>query len=330
MKYEQKWQTQCEMLANRIGKNRRQLKTWVRANNIFCYRVYDRDIPEIPLVIDWYDGFVYAAEYDRPNDYSMEEHSQWIDRLIQTVANIFGVDKDKVFLKTRKRQRGDTQYQPQSSLHTKRIVREGGCKFFVNFTDYIDAGLFLDHRATRALVGEQAKGKRFLNLFSYTGAFTVHAAKGGASTSTSVDMSNTYNAWALDNMQLNDIATQPHEILREDIYEFLNTTIRRRVRSRGLYDIAVVDPPTFSNSKKMDKTWDVQRDHAWLLKAVLQSMNVGGKIYFSTNFRKFILDKQLTQYATFQEITHKTIPRDFRNKKIHRCWEISCTQQTVT
>jgi 23S rRNA G2069 N7-methylase RlmK/C1962 C5-methylase RlmI len=225
----------------------------------------------------------------------------------------------RVFFKRRQRQVGKSQYTRQEGSGGMLEVHEGGHRFLVNLSDYVDTGLFLDHRQTRAMVQAEADGKQFLNLFGYTGAFTVCAAAGGARSTTTVDLSQTYLDWARRNLQLNGLSGQQHQLVRDDAVAFLR---HRAGRREPPFELAVVDPPTFSNSKRLTDVWDVQQHHAELLNLVLQQMVVGGKVYFSTNLRRFKLHEEAIKDATIREITKWTIPPDFRNKRVHRCWTL--------
>ncbi|HVX11345.1 MAG TPA: bifunctional 23S rRNA (guanine(2069)-N(7))-methyltransferase RlmK/23S rRNA (guanine(2445)-N(2))-methyltransferase RlmL [Pirellulales bacterium] len=311
---------QAELFARRLAARARHLRRWPTKRGISCYRLYDRDVPEIPLVVDRYEECLHLAEYERPHDRSPAEHADWLDLMAKTSAEALDVSKVNVFLKRRERQRGLNQYERFAEQGRTEVVHEGGLKFRVNLSDYLDTGLFLDHRITRSLVRDVAAGKRFLNLFGYTGSFTVYAAAGGAKATTTVDLSNTYLEWAEDNLRLNNLAGPTHRFIRDDAVGFLNFH-----RPGAAYDLAVVDPPTFSNSKKTDYVWDVQRDHVDLLNRVAALMSPGGVIYFSTNSRRFKLDEAALAGMTWREISRQTVPEDFRNRRIHRCWRMIAT-----
>ncbi len=307
---------QAEVFRNRLVKMARHLRRWPK-RGVTCYRLYDRDIPEVPLVVDRYEHLLHLAEYDRPHDRSPGRHSDWLDLMADTAADALGVGPADVFMKRRSRQRGLTQYQRQGEGARTFEVGEGGLKFIVNLSDYLDTGLFLDHRITRSMVRGEAAGKRLLNLFAYTGAFTVYAAAGGAASTVTVDRSNTYLDWAGRNMALNGFAGPAHRFVRADAMAFLADH-----KPGPAYDLAVVDPPTFSNTKGSDEFWDVQRDHAGLLDSLLRLMSPGGVIFFSTNFRRVKFAETDLAGATVREISRQTVPDDFRNKRIHRCWRI--------
>ncbi|MDP6635382.1 MAG: bifunctional 23S rRNA (guanine(2069)-N(7))-methyltransferase RlmK/23S rRNA (guanine(2445)-N(2))-methyltransferase RlmL [Phycisphaerae bacterium] len=308
---------QAEMFANRLAKQARHLRKWPAKRGITCYRLYDRDIPEIPLAVDLYEGRLHIAEYDRPHNRTPGQHVDWLEKMASAAGERLEIPPDKIFLKTRRRQRGANQYERMSEGGSRATVSEGGCKFLVNLSDYIDTGLFLDHRITRGMVRDEAAGKRMLNLFAYTGAFSVYAADGGAVGVTTVDLSNTYLDWARANFRVNEIGGEHYRFVRSGAMEFL--------RDHGpgdFYDLAVVDPPTFSNSKSTEGDFDIQRDYAELLGGLVRLMSPGGVIYFSTNFKRFKFDQSVLAGCTCREISKQTIPEDFRNKRIHRCWRI--------
>jgi 23S rRNA G2069 N7-methylase RlmK/C1962 C5-methylase RlmI len=271
----------------------------------------------VPLVVDRYEDALHLAEFERPHERTAAEHADWLDLMARTAANALEVSPELAFMKHRSRQRGDAQYERVSEEQVVRTVQEGGLKFQVNLSDYLDTGLFLDHRITRGMVSDAAAGKRFLNLFAYTGSFTVYAAAGGAASTTTVDLSANYLDWAAENLRINGLAGLQHRFVREDSGEFLAS-----LGHKDVFDLAVVDPPTFSNSKRLEFDWDVQRDHAPLLNKLIQHMSQGGVIYFSTNSRRFKLDETALIGVTIREISKQTVPEDFRNKRIHRCWRL--------
>lgn len=308
---EQRAGEHAEMLANRLRKRARHLGLWAQRQGVTCYRVYDRDIPEIPLIVDWYDGRLYVARYERRREYP----SAWVQAMLAAAAGALGVPEDAVYLKERRRQRGSAQYERLDRTGERFIVREGRCRFWVNLRDYLDTGLFLDHRDTRVRVGHEAAGARFLNLFCYTGAFTVHAAVGGARETVSVDLSHTYLDWARDNLALNRVSGSAHALVREDVLVFLR-------HARPGFDLAVLDPPTFSNSKKMRDVLDIQRDHVRLIDATLALLRPGGVLYFSTGARHFKLDRERLRATAIDDVTEQTTPEDFRGRRPHRCWRL--------
>ncbi len=312
---------QAEEFANRLRKLARHLRRWPTKRGITCYRLYERDIPEIPLVVDRYEDALHIAEFERPHDRTAAEHADWLDFMVRTAAETLDVPRELTFLKHRARQRGAKQYERVDRREALRVVNEGGLKFQVNLSDYLDTGLFLDHRQTRAMVRDLAEGKNFLNLFAYTGAFTVYAAAGGASKTTSVDLSATYQDWTTENLKLNGLSGPQHRFMRSDAGEFL-ASLAEGVQ----YDLAVVDPPTFSNSKSLEHDWDIQRDHAALLQQVIAHLSPEGLIFFSTNSRRFKLDEAALAGVTIREISKQTVPEDFRNQRIHRCWRIAKKQ----
>ncbi len=309
---------QATEFGNRLSKLARHLRRWPTKRGITCYRIYDRDIPEVPLAVDRYEDALHIAEYERPHVRTPAEHADWLDLMVKTAAEVLETAKENVFVKHRQRQRGAAQYDRVADQQVLRVVHEGGLKFQVNLSDYVDTGLFLDHRITRSMVRELASGARVLNLFCYTGAFTVYAASGGAAETVSVDLSANYLEWVEENLRLNGFSVgEQHQLVRADSRDFVESLSRER-----LFDIAVVDPPTFSNSKRLEDDWEVQRDHGPLLASVLKILQPGGIMFFSTNSRRFKLDEAALSGATVREITKQTIPEDFRNKRIHRCWRI--------
>ena len=300
------------MLANRIRKNVKRLRKWRKRDAVSCYRVYDRDIPEIPLAVDVYDEHLHVARYARREPPPRE----WLDAMVAAAAEALEVDAGRVFVKVRERQRGRQQYERVTESGVEIEVVEDGLRFVVNLSDYLDTGLFLDHRETRKLVRAEAWDKRFLNLFAYTGTFSVYAAAGGARSTTTVDMSNTYLAWAERNLALNGFDRPEHDVVRADVLAWLAQPGER-------FDLVVVDPPSFSNSKKMQETFDVQRDHRALLEAVARRVTPGGVIWFSNNRRGFKLDEGVLDGAEIEEVTRRTVPPDFERSKPHQCWKIT-------
>lgn len=312
-----KGKEQAEIFRNRLVKRARHLRRWPRKQGITCYRLYERDEPQVPLVVDRYEDCLHIMEYERPHDRSPAEHGDWLDLMARTAADALQVDPGKVFLKRRQRQRGARQHERLGDENRVFIVREGGLKFQVNLSDYVDTGLFLDHRVTRSMVRDEAQGSRFLNLFGYTGAFTVYAAAGGAESTPTVDLSNTYLQWARQNLALNNLDGPAHHFVRNDAMAYLD-----QLPMEPCFDLAVVDPPTFSNSKRTEGIWEVQWDHVALLNAVFARIAPGGVVYFSTNFRRFKLAEGELEGVTVREISRQTVPPDFRNRRIHRCWRM--------
>lgn len=310
-----------EEFENRLQKVDRHISKWARRQAITCYRIYDNDLTNFPLVIDRYEQAVHVAEYQRQHSLDEFQHQAWLEACLDIVAKILEVPRFLVFFKERKRQKGQQQYEKVDAEKQQRLVQENGLNFLVNLSDYLDTGLFLDHRNTRQMVREQAEGQHFLNLFAYTGSFTVYAAAGGALTTTTVDLSNTYLDWAEANMRVNNFADQidkKHYFIKADVKQYLDT-----LRS-GQFDLVVMDPPTFSNSKMMREELDTQRDHVALLNQVIYATRPGGTIYFSTNYRSFKLDEANIKGVEIEEISQRTIPQDFKNKKIHRCFRMKC------
>jgi len=318
------------MFANRLKKNYKHLKKWARKNDVSCYRVYDADIPQYAVAIDKYENWVHVQEYQAPKTVDKNKAFLRINDVIDVVADILETKQQNVVLKVRKKQAGSSQYQKQDKKEYTTTVKESGLKFIVNMYDYIDTGLFLDHRATRQLVRKLASGRSFLNLFAYTGSVTVYAAAGGASSTTTVDMSNTYLNWAKENMALNDFTdsvygSSQHKFVREDCLKWLQQAIDEKQK----YQLIFIDPPTFSNSKKMDTSLDISRDHVALLSGCLALLEDDGQIIFSTNAKSFKLDESLKEDCFIKEITSQTTTEDFRRKPLHRCWCLTKQQAAL-
>ena len=310
---------QAEMFANRLKKNLRHLGKWARKNQLTCYRVYDADLPDYAVAIDLYGEYVHVQEYAPPADIDPLKASERLDEVMQIIPTVLGVSADKVALKLRQKQRGSNQYESHAALRQRIEVQENNLRFWVNLTDYLDTGLFLDHRITRQLLAENSRGKAFLNLFAYTGSATVYAAAGGAKSTMTVDMSNTYLGWAKDNMQLNHFVGEQHQFIRADVLAWLNDPATKALR----FDLIFVDPPTFSNSNKMEGVFDVQRDHVDMLNKVAAMLNPKGEIVFSTNRRDFKQDADALHALQIKDISKATLPVDFeRNPKIHYCWRM--------
>jgi 23S rRNA G2069 N7-methylase RlmK/C1962 C5-methylase RlmI len=309
---------QADEFASRLLNRARHFRRWPTKRGITCYRLYERDVPDVPLVVDRYEDALHIAEFARPHDRSPAQHADWLDLMARTAAKTLEVPRERVFLKFRDRQRGVDQYQRVDDRGARIIANEGGLKFVVNLSDYVDTGLFLDHRNTRQMVRERSAGKRILNLFAYTGSFSVYAAAGGAESTTTVDKSSTYTDWAEENMKLNGFVGPMHGIVRSDVRAFLDA-----LRPAEQWDLAVVDPPTFSNTKGLEVDWDVQRDHADLLQRLAPHIAPGRTVYFSTNFRRFKLDEAALEQYSIRDITRQTIPEDFRNERIHKCWVLT-------
>jgi len=328
----------AEMFANRLRKNLKQLGKWAERENICCYRLYDADMPEYALAIDLYQGaarWAHVQEYAAPKSIDPDKANERLKEALSAIPGVLGIPAEQIFLKVRQRQKGSAQYERLAERGEFHEVQEDGLRLLVNFTDYLDTGLFLDHRLTRRMLRELAKDKRFLNLFGYTGAATVHAAAGdaqgrasvaggrmpgatGARATTTVDMSRTYLDWARRNLALNGFEGQQHELIQADVLVWLEEETERR------YDLIFLDPPTFSTSKRMQDTLDIQRDHPALIRAAGRLLDPGGVLIFSTNFRRFRLDREGLMEFAVEDISRATIPKDFeRNLRIHQCFKIT-------
>ncbi|PSV27498.1 MULTISPECIES: bifunctional 23S rRNA (guanine(2069)-N(7))-methyltransferase RlmK/23S rRNA (guanine(2445)-N(2))-methyltransferase RlmL [unclassified Photobacterium] len=305
--------------ANRLKKNITKLDKWAKREGIECYRIYDADLPNYNAAIDKYKDYLIIQEYAAPKSVSEETARRRIMDVLRATIEVTGVESNKVILKVRERQKGKNQYQKLSSAERHMIVEEYGVELKVNLYDYLDTGLFLDHRITRRMLGQMATGKDFLNLFSYTGSATVHAAVGGAKTTTTVDMSNTYLRWAQENMELNNQVGPQHEYVQADCLQWLQEV-------DDTFDLIFIDPPTFSNSKRMKQTFDIQRDHIMLMENLKRMLRPDGQIVFSNNKRQFKMDLDKINELGLQakNISNKTLPMDFaKNKQIHNCWIIT-------
>ena len=320
------------MLANRLRRTYRHLRKWARRTEVTCFRLYEKDIPDQPLIVDWYDGRALVYAMHRKKDETPDAREAWLAEVESEIKEGLGVSDETLFFKERKRQTGLSQYERLSSEREEFIVEEQGHRFWVNLSDYHDTGLFLDHRNTRKMVEAESAGRRFLNLFCYTGAFSVYAAKGGAANTLSVDMSNTYLAWARRNLELNGLSLDTNRTERADVIRWLaDATGRTPERGRPAriendqsprFDLIVCDPPTFSNSKKMQGFFDVQAQHADIVNKCLSLLSPDGVLYFSTNYRGFKLDEEKPLPCELEEISSKTVPEDYRNKRVHRCWRM--------
>ncbi|WOG26014.1 bifunctional 23S rRNA (guanine(2069)-N(7))-methyltransferase RlmK/23S rRNA (guanine(2445)-N(2))-methyltransferase RlmL [Endozoicomonas sp. 8E] len=306
----------ANMFANRLKKNFRQMSKWARKNNIDCYRLYDADMPEYAVAVDVYRDWVHVQEYAAPKSINEEKAQERLIEALAVTPEVLNIPDENIVLKRRERQSGSSQYVRQDEQKQMMEVEEGGCRLLVNLHDYLDTGLFLDHRLMRMRLQKEAAGKRFLNLFCYTATATVHAAMGGAVSSTSVDLSNTYLDWGKKNLALNGLSERRHRMEREDCLKWLE-------KDTSEYDLIFMDPPTFSNSKKLKDVFDVQKDHFRLIELAVKRLSKGGVLYFSNNFRKFKLDERVESEFLVEEITHQTIDRDFQRRKgIHRSWKI--------
>ncbi|MBE0468562.1 MAG: bifunctional 23S rRNA (guanine(2069)-N(7))-methyltransferase RlmK/23S rRNA (guanine(2445)-N(2))-methyltransferase RlmL [Methyloprofundus sp.] len=314
-----------QMFANRLKKNIKKIAKWLKREDIHCYRIYDADLPEYAIAIDVYQGdktWINVQEYQAPKTISEEKANSRLAAAMNEIPKVFNIPKEQVYLKIRSKQKGIEQYEKQAHSEQFAIIEEHGARFYVNFEDYLDTGIFLDHRPIRLHIQQQAKDKHILNLFAYTGTASVHAAIGGAASTTSVDMSKTYLEWAQRNMELNQVKND-HYFIRADCKEWLEEQTTKPKRDQA-YDLIFLDPPTFSNSKRMETTLSIQEDHVALIKNAIQLLNDGGVLYFSTNFRRFKLDTEALANFHIEDISADTIPEDFaRTPKIHYCWEIT-------
>lgn len=324
--------SQVEMFANRLRKNQKKLASWIKKNQIQCYRLYDADLPEYAVAVDIYHGektWVNVQEYEPPKSIDSVKANQRLASALSEISTVLQIPSQQVYLKIRRKQRNTEQYEKISDSRHFHVVEENGCKFWVNFEDYLDTGLFLDHRPMRLLIQQQARNKRFLNLFAYTGTASVHAAVGGARSTVTIDMSNTYLDWTKRNFTLNNITTGDHQFIRGDCLDWLHD--HANAKQKPQFDLIFLDPPTFSNSKKMEDAFDIQRDHVQLIRnaAALLSTDAhkkgeSGILYFSTNFRRFRMDSEALADLLVENISAMTIPEDFkRDAKIHSCWKIT-------
>lgn len=304
--------------ANRLQKNIKKISKWAKQQGLDAYRLYDADLPEYNLAVDRYADYIVVQEYAAPKNIDENKARQRLLDAVTATLHVTGVETNKLILKVRQKQKGTNQYEKLANKGEYFYVNEYGVQLWVNLTDYLDTGLFLDHRLTRKMIGELAKGKDFLNLFAYTGSATVHAALCGAKSTTTVDMSNTYLNWAEQNLILNDIEGKQHKLIQADCLQWLEKCDRQ-------FDLIFVDPPTFSNSKRMEESWDVQRDHVKLMSNLKRVLSNNGTIVFSNNKRGFKMNLVALEELGLSavEISHKTLPLDFeRNKQIHNCWMI--------
>jgi 23S rRNA (guanine2445-N2)-methyltransferase / 23S rRNA (guanine2069-N7)-methyltransferase len=310
-----------QMFANRLRKNIKLLDRWLRRDDIHCYRLYDADLPEYALAVDVYQGdalWVHVQEYEAPRTVDPRKARQRLREALSVILEVLEIPEAQLFYKVRRRQKGHAQYGQLADTRHFHEVRENGCRFLVNFSDYLDTGLFLDHRITRARLAALAQGRHFLNLFAYTGTASVYAAAGGALSTTTVDMSNIYLEWARRNMALNGFTGSAHAFIQADCTKWLDTAAHRT------YGLIFLDPPTFSTSKRMAGTLDVQRDHATLIGRAVTLLADDGVMIFSTNSRRFKLDRQALSSLTLEDLSRATLPKDFeRNPRIHQCWKIT-------
>ncbi len=362
---------QAKIFANRLSKKYRQLRKWARRERVTCYRLYDRDIPEVPLAVDLYESlpdgmdsktqaavflrkeeelissnditaakekserlYVHLYLYERPYEKSDEEEQAWLDCMTKAVSSVLEIPESRIIQKLRKKQKGENQYEKIESKRTVEFyAQECGQLFKVNLSDYLDTGLFFDHRPLRSIVRDECSGKSVLNLFCYTGSFSVYAAEGKARRVESVDLSNTYIDWARFNFALNDFDpdSRKYVFTRSDVSRFLDDKLSEKAEADGSnrYDIIILDPPTFSNSKATKNTLDINRDWSVLVKKCLNLLNAGGTLYFSTNSQRLKFDPALIPSSTDSgkatavfEMTEKSLPEDFKGTKAHRLWKI--------
>ncbi len=321
----------ARMFANRLAKNLKRLGSWAERSKISCYRLYDADMPEYAFAIDLYgivgcepaQDWLYVQEYAAPSEIEPEAVRRRRGEVLATLPEVTGIPAERIRVRTRRKTRRGEQYPKMDEQARLHVVAESGLKFQVNFDDYLDTGLFLDHRMTRARLRERSEGKRFLNLFAYTGTATVYAAAGGAASTTSVDLSRTYLEWAQRNLSLNGLQSSRHSMAQADCREWLHEPARERER----YDLIFLDPPTFSNSKRMQGVLDVARDHPALLDGCARVLAPQGVIVFSTNAQRFRLAESLSERFDVRDVSAATLPLDFhRNPRIHRCFEVRLRQ----
>jgi 23S rRNA (cytosine1962-C5)-methyltransferase len=307
------------MFRNRLVKVFRHIGRQAEKLGVSCYRVYDHDLPEFPLCIEFYGDKLYVAEYKRRHGMMEEEHDDWMEKSLKVITEVLDIPGENIFLKLRQRKPGRLgQYRKFDEVKNEFIAEENGLKFIVNLSDYLDTGLFLDHRITRQNIKTEAIGKKVLNLFGYTGSFSVYAAAGKAAEVMTVDLSGTYLDWAKKNMALNGFTDQSK-------YQFIQADVKQYIKTlpAGYFNLVVIDPPTFSNSKRMKDFLDIQRDHAEMINDCLKGMKAGGVLYFSTNFSKFILDKEKINASSIKDMTKATTPFDFDGRLFRRCFQIS-------
>lgn len=306
----------AEMFANRIRKNQRKLSSWLKRSGNGCYRLYDADIPEYAVAVDRYGDWLHVAEYKAPSQVSEEGAAQRLEDIRLALPGASGVPLDKIVFKQRERQRGKSQYQALGGESEMMSVGEGDARLLVNLHDYLDTGLFLDHRPLRLRIAKEAKGQRFLNLYCYSGTATVHAALAGARETVSVDLSNSYLRWLGQNLAHNGLAETRHHLERGDVMQWLR-------EGDDLFDLILLDPPSFSNSRKIPGSFDVQRDHSGLISLAMKRLSPDGVLYFSNNRRKFRLDSQVSERFAVEDITRATLDPDFQRLPVpHQCWKL--------
>ena len=302
---------------NRLRKNLKNIKKWKKQEGISSYRIYDADIPEYSAAIDFYEGeFVYLQEYQPPKEIPAGKAEKRLMDMVKKLSSVLEIDRDRIFIRQRKRQKSSSQYTKLDSSGEYELMKEAGLSFYVNFKDYLDTGVFLDHRKVRSMIRDKAKNKSFLNLFAYTCTASVYAASGGAKRIVSVDTSANYLEWGIKNFQLNSISLDKTYFQKEDSIAYLK-------KGKEKFDLIFIDPPTFSNSKSRNDDFDLQRDHVHMLELAGKRLADNGLIIFSNNFKKFKLEPALENEFLIEDITESTVSADFsRNKTIHRCWEL--------
>lgn len=302
-------------IKNRLLKNFKRLQSYVKQEKLQAYRLYDRDIPEYPYIVDFFGDYAIIYERGLKDELVPEAtRTKHFEELVDSLQSDFKKSDDLIIFKKRERQKGKEQYEKHGVRNDFFEIKEGNFSFWINPYDYLDVGLFLDHRPLRKMLNKSSKGKKILNLFSYTGSISVACALGGGRV-TSVDLSNTYSLWAMDNFRLNDIDPKLHTFVVQDVFQFLKN-------DKNFYDIIILDPPSFSNSKKIEGSFDVQRDHLALVQLCMNRLAQDGVLYFSNNHRKFKLADEIKDLYEVKDISQKTIPPDFRDEKIHKCFEI--------
>lgn len=300
---------------NCLRNNYRHLRKWAKRTHTDCFRIYEKELHQYPIAIDFYAGR-FCVHYFSKDRVSVEPSFTLMEETASALIKVFGCSHKEIFWRTRAKTKETRQYEKLNEAKEFFVAHEYGVKFWVNLSDYLDTGLFLDHRETRKLVASFAKDKKVLNLFAYTCSFSVHAAIQGAAFTKSVDMSNTYTKWGEDNFTLNDLPLKNNVIVRADCLKFL-------IEEKAKYDVIIIDPPTISRSKKMDRLFDVQEDYIFLIQKSLNLLLPNGMLFFSTNARKFSFDESQFSHCKIEEISYKTLPQDFKDKKIHRCWKIT-------
>lgn len=301
------------MIKNRLEKNFKKLKAWQERHQIEAFRLYDRDIPEYPFIVDVYKD--HYLIHDKSESFKDAEKNH-LPHVVQALESLFKLTPNQIVLKKRERQEGKNQYEKLDQRDDFFVIRESQALLRVNLHDYLDTGLFLDHRPLRQKIFKTSKGQRFLNLFCYTASVSVFAALGGAKT-TSVDMSQTYLNWAAENFKLNDLPLAEHEFVNANALEYL-----QNYQGHAEFDLIFLDPPTFSNSKKMEDTFEVEKDQDFIVDKAMGLLKPNGILYFSNNKRKFKLSDQIQGKYLWKDISKETIPQDFHDQRIHHCFEL--------